>query len=113
MCLPNLKQFCNILNVNQKVLDLIMPNFNNDPALRIVMNIPISRSLPPNSYTKLRFANANYRIINDELQNYNWKEALSSPDVNTCVCKLYGSFDTVIQSHVTTKTIIIKYKYPI
>ncbi|KAG5871869.1 hypothetical protein JTB14_033875 [Gonioctena quinquepunctata] len=66
MCLLNSKQYFNILNVNQKVLDsnnvavkrCTTPFVKKDvlhPALEIVKNIPISRSLPPNSYTKLRF----------------------------------------------------------
>ena len=124
--LNGLKQYNNVLNERNRILDLVMSNSlkvnvtkcdspfvsvdSHHMPLDISVNLTYSKNISSNSYNKLKFENADYITINNKIMSYDWKCLLGSSDIDTNVKLLYKILDDIVQAYVPT-IVIRKSKY--
>lgn len=121
------KQFNNILNKNNRILDLILcsknrvnnisrcdtPLVNEDdhhPAVEFLFDVNNYEYLKDHPRYHFNFRMGNYDAINLELSRINWEVVLGGSDVDTSVHVLYDILDRLIVEYVP-KTKINK-KFP-
>lgn len=124
----NFKQFNQITNSNEKILDLVLcnscsmsvgrsgfplvPEDAHHPSLEIHVNLTVTRGLVSGPYTKILFSDANYDLINVLIDQYDWNTILQSENVNDNVNVFYNILRSIIDSNIPKKQ-INKSTYPI
>lgn len=126
--LNNLKQYNHIKNINNRILDLILCNVDrivvntcelpllkedsHHKAIEFSYSLEYQLSHNKSNYLKRDYSNADYNLINIELNRKNWDEILSHGDVNICTEAFYNIIDTIIEVNVPLKS-KSQHKFPI
>lgn len=111
-----LSQFNDIVNVNNKILDLVLSDLivstqscsvnsltsvdSYHPPLECEVEIEINDPIKPIEYKKYCFNKANYVKINQDLLIVNWSLELNNLEVDEAVEKLYRIINKIISVHV-------------
>lgn len=121
MSFLNLKQYCNITNARGNVLDLLLSvslNMNvsqcadsfvtedsNHKAFEVSIDLSTQKLLPSSSYNKVKFFDADYVVINEYINNIDWKSVLHNKNVNYDVEAFYEIINNVIEFYIPKKTV--------
>lgn len=127
MCnLNGLTQYNNILNSNNKILDLIFANIHinvshsvsplvmedaHHPCLEISLPNLNIRTFRHKPISKPNFYKGDYEKINDHLLNINWNLALQAPTMDDVMDTFYTILYNLISEYIPSKN-INSYKFP-
>ena len=116
-----LNQFNGIVNVNNRVLDLVLSTMANvgvvasDSPLSVIdrHHIPLEVSFSIDNMKEISvsrgdiflFGCADYDAINDALSGIDWAGLFSSHDVNVCVQLFYNKLRKIIKRHVPVRAV--------
>lgn len=125
----DMKQFNNICNKNEKILDLIFCNKHrvdrisrsdvplvceddHHPAIEFFCNVGARDYLRETSSYNFNFRKGDYDAINSELLGVDWGSLLGGVDVNVGVDVLYKMLEKVISKYVPKTKINRKFFHP-
>lgn len=107
MEIGDLRQINNVLNANNRILDLCLLNAPEDqvslelakdplcrveghhPPILIELNLRAKRFTETSDYPSYAFRKANYDFVNSELSGVSWVDELSGLDVENGVSRMY------------------------
>lgn len=127
LTLTNLKQFNDIFNINNRILDLVIsdkdclvsrctePLVNEDahhPALVVSVQSLSMRLLRSVPRTVPLFGRGDYDQINSAIMSIDWQFLHGCGDIDMAVGRFYETINDVISKHIPTKTFKCDERHP-
>lgn len=128
LSITDLKQFNNILNKNNRVLDLVLCNKENvlvesceSPLIwedlhhkSIIINFTLEHNIKQinKNFSKRDYCRCNFTLLNDVINSYDWNFLFENLDINLAVNKFYNVIYSIIVANVPLKT-FNKKKFPV
>lgn len=124
----NLSQFNSHLNVNKKILDLVLSNDEvsvascDDPlvpedphhkAICVSADFVEYHTLPARSCIKYQYVSADYAAINNRLSEIDWPSEVCTRTLEDAIIFFYNTLNDLRDSYVPTKTVFSCGRYPL